>query len=313
MNNTNTQIINTELCFLNNLSEYLNDYKLHLSAEDISIYSGLMGFFWSKIAPKKEILHGRRAPFHDLFDQLMKCIDFQIIHYNDTDNLLHDLSSKEETEALIWMNDYFLSHSVYFDTTNYASLVVIKSIEGEDIIYFDNGLKKMTINEFKKSIFLSNGVQLIKLNSISPWKKSTLEAIHSGLVEIINSFLKDDPDNAWGNQGLDAFYNSFKEEFDCENFFNIYYALNRPAGLYLTRMKMYKFLVDNYKLFQQKEYETSRDIYKLLSGEWHILGNNVFKLSKSYDHILHMRLTSRLDHIIKKEREGIISLQGLIH
>lgn len=303
-----------DFCLLVNLRNYLDYYGLKVTENTLEVILGCYGFYFNgDIRDHGDLLNGRNGSFKDIFERLQKCLKSElVVNEISSDKFemkyLVNLINKKKF-PMVWINSKFLSHTNYYDKNTYWSLVTLLKITVDQVTYFDNGVKEISQNTFYKAILNNNHIKIIhpKDNQIT-WKFSNRDMIRIGLMDSIKTLTKEQANYKVQESGIKGMY-KFKNQImtydDSDAIYHLFFLLNNPSGLMLTRRRLLDFLSSLSKLYPDIDAERICEVMKRLSENWGNVANLLFKLSRTLDKNLQSRIEDRISTCISDESLAI--------
>jgi len=306
-------------CFLSNLKEFLDYYEFNCTESWIGGIIGFMGFCYIMIElPSKEVIHGRNANFDELFQCLQERLDLQLIgkEFYVEDECMNTIEEilKTKNPLLIWVDQYYLEYSTYFNMAHYWSLVNVTGIRDDCVNLYDYETRCVTKEEFLKSICCSKKARIYyKDNRFIGYKYSEKEAASAGLKRVIEMMQNNSNEGEhYGIKGMEYFMDHLLLYNDNEEIYNICYQLNRASGVTATRRSMCTFLEELKSRWSMLDTEPALKLYTELCEGWKMVGNLIFKFSVTMDKELGLRIKERIRKLINLEKEGIYHLKILV-
>ncbi len=307
-------------CFLSNLQNYLHCYGLDISEAWLGASIGYMGFYHSLESAKcAEIIHGRSGDFQFLLQHLQKQIAKPLMGINIS--VAYDFHSAlatilfQNNIAMIWINDFYLEYSQFYKKKEFWRLVVIIELRESEIIIFDNEIKVINFEVFKKSVN-HDGENVIYYSSESniKWASSELEIVKNGLNMSLRRLYKIDSrdDGDYGITGMSSFIEGLRRCLDANEIYNYYFEISRPGGLTVSRENMRHFFYELNKKYPVLNTQDCQLIYGDLSENWRKVAGLLFKLSVNGDEDLKERIIIRIHKIIELEVDGSQAIKKLI-
>lgn len=292
-------------CLAVNLKNYLQYQGIYLSESVMGAILSYMGFFFTTDQLKtREVIHGRNGSFSDMFARFQKRVltplqEKRYVSFNEA-LIFINACIEEKIFPIVWIDSFYMDHSEYFNKATYWTLVILLEFKEDKIIYFDNGIRRITIDKLMKACYRKEKYWIYAYQTSLPFKMELNVAIQQGITGIVNDFRK---------------YNRIKEmhQFhaflvscnDQESMFNLYYQLSRPGGLPQTRYEISNFL-------KEYSYNCYSKYYQEMSEQWKIIANLLFKLSRNWSKKNKHNIVSRLEHVIAMEEKGIKLLSSVL-
>lgn len=307
-------------CFLVNLKNYLNYYHLTVSESWLSGMASYMGFFYtSQLPASKEVIHGRNGSFAAMYERLasklkMPPTQVQVSMNGGLLPYLGDLL-RQGYLPLIWINDLYLDHSLYFELADYWSLVVVQQVSEEAILYFDNAERRIETSRFLQAVN-SRGIAKVCFTTEDAleWKEEESGLIASGLEHSLDQLTNTTHSDGkfYGLEGMRQFAQDLQHCTDSGTIYNYFFQINRPGGLPVTRETMFSLLKEMGHRWPALDLLHAQELYKELSNRWRLIGNLLFKLSRFPDKDLQERIVMRVHDARAMEERGVEALQQLI-
>jgi hypothetical protein len=287
-----------KMCFILNLKLFFYLKGFLLSDAILSIIVSYMGFYFTPDnIITKENIHGRNGSFWDMFKRLCQRINADLIKYQYTsfNDFLSGINGliKNKDYPLIWINLKYIKRSLYFDINDYWTLVIILSVNRNNILYFDNGIKSILKKDFFMSISKRYNFSIYDFDLLG---KDTLEF---NTQECMNNLI-----SQLSSEGIYAMINFYAFVKNCRDegeLFNFYYQLSRPGGLFTSRLLMSEFLLEISEIGLSNHYNKIAD-------KWKIVSALLLKLSIVNSPEVRKRIVNRLEWLIQAERKGISEL-----
>ncbi len=315
----NSKNVKGYFCFLANLKEFLNYYGFYCTENWLGGIIGFMGFYYSmKELPSKEVIHGRNGSFDELFNCLQERLDMHLISevFSSENECLNKMKFilKTKNPVLVWVDQYYLNYSTYFETAHYWSLVNITGIYDDSVNLYDYETRCVSKDQFLKSIKDRGKVRIYyKNNKFIGYVGTEAEVVSAGLSRVVDMMQKrSDKDGYYGIQGMECFMDDLPLYNDKKKIYNICYQLNRASGTTATRRSMCSYLNELKSKWELLDTNSCLNLYAELEECWKMVGNLVFKLSSTMDKELGLRIKERIKKIISLERKGLGYLQELI-
>lgn len=289
-------------CFITNLNNYLHHHGITFTENELACALGYWGFSFENT--KEMNVCGRNNNLQTLFEVFKSLFNIEEIKPNDQnlyslEFVQHILS--QNIYPIIWLDTFYLEHSIYFKQAHHHTLCIILNVDSNLIHFFDNGLFTIKTTEF---------LSLLKTQSMQPtyycrqseqkYHKELL--INNGLVKVAANFTAKSPHQ--GFNGMYAFLEYFKKLKDTKEIYNVYFQLNRPGGLAISREMFSEFLCE---LKTNHNLEIPNDLieaYNNLTKDWRLIANLCYKLSFEYDATLHKRIIDRIEKVFLDEKLG---------
>lgn len=306
-------------CFLTNLKNYLSYYNLKVSEPWLGGIIGYMGFYYtSKPIATNEVIHGRSGNFKYLFQYLQQQINKPLeISKLKTDMELRD-RLKDMLDSLnimlVWINDFYLEYSPYYNLSDFWSLVLLLMVNDSSVIIFDNGIKELSLETFIKAVNCNGeSTFFFTREKILNWITSEKEVVIKGISRTISRFKSDrNNEGYYGDYGIELFIEHLGSNIDSTKIYNLYFQMNRPGGLSLTRENMKEFCIEIEQKGFVSEIGEIKDIYTALTDHWRKIASLLFKLSNSRDSDLKDRIMRRIFEAREYERKGIKAWEILV-
>ena len=296
-------------CFVVNLRNILEMHSIKLSEEELAFILGYWGFSYGAI--KHELIAGRNADLFVLFDRFktifpMQYCSLELASHEECLVFLLEKNSSGEP-LLVWFDTYYLDYSPNFLKFHYHTIIVVLGSDKNEITFFDNGLRVLNQNTFLKGMLKPFNVYFFDKGKQINFSKTDL--VHSGHRQIVDNFLS--PTSNLGLSGMRFFLKSFRHFVAPEKFYEIYFQLNRPGGLAISRTTLEKCLSSStiVEILGAEENLVKR--LEIQSNKWRLIANLCFKLSYGYDQNLHCRVQDRIAEIVELEEQTAIDIKNL--
>jgi hypothetical protein len=115
----------------------------------------------------------------------------------------------------------------------------------------------------------------------------------------------------YGIAGIEKFAEDLINYEDLAFIYQIFYLLNNPSGLAITRKNISELCDEIHLKWSNICTKECRDAYESLSESWRMVANLLFKVSRIGDKALQSRVVERVRNIIGYESEGIGLLESL--
>lgn len=298
-------------CFITNLNNYLQSANIYLSENEFACSLGYWGFHFDN--SKEMNVCGRNDDLKTLFQSfktIYSLTDFTCDSFSKNVSLdFLQKSIKKNIYPLIWIDSYYLEHSIYYNKAHNDAVIVILHADQDNLCFFDNELH--TINtDLYFSILKTKKLPptYYYLTNMNHYNKEQL--ISKGFTKIVTNFSTDSPYS--GHNGIRLFLNHFKQITNKQDVYDVYFQLNRPGGLTISRQMFSELLLE---LQNNSNWIINRkviDIYENLANDWRLIANLCFKLSFEYNSTLHNRIADRIENVFLNEKIGHEELKVII-
>ncbi len=304
-------------CFLSNLQTYINFQGLPCTESVLGAVIGYLGFYYTdKKVDSGEVILGRNGSFEDMFDRLQNQLAEQLqedrLQAQDCLEYI-DMQLKGNKPPLVWINDYYLSYSPYYNKAEYWSLIIVLDISESGITVYDNEVRQVDKQAFMRAINQEGRLRAYNPKHGSPiWKSSEATAIISGLTKAAELFDggPSDGDGLYGFKGMTHFAEALAQCNSSSEIYNYSYQMNRASGPTVTREYMSILCIELMKSYSSLDLEKCAALYQNLSEQWRKIGNLLFKLSTNLDKDLRVRLVERIHKAIALEMQGVLLIKS---
>ena len=297
-------------CFLTNVTNYLNHYGHNFSENEIACMLAYWGFSFKE--GDCEVVCGRHEGIAEMFLTFVSVFNLIKITFNiqDKNIFLKSIQDKlnQNIVSFFWFDTYNLEYSPYYKKTHHITVIILLKINANEVLFFDNGLRILKLDNFLNVLNQQKLFDSFIINKSSFFSKLVL--MKNGIQQMSMNFQT--KQSHLGLKGMQNFYKIFKTYKNPNKFYHVYYQLNRPGGLTISRQMLYELLL-NFRVNKIFNIDDKLlDVYKKLVTQWRYIANLSFKLSFKYSSTLHHSVIDRLEKVICDENKGMNKLQSAI-
>lgn len=308
-----------KFCLLSNIRNYLWVHDICFTEDWLGGILGCWGFYYaSPGSGTNEVLHGRNGSFYDIFNKLQIRLPISLTKTVldaecDVLDQLKKLQSRSNP-LIVWVDSFFLGYSLHYLKDHCKCLVLLLQIDENEVIIFDNGMHKADKGQFLQATDMEEiyFCDFIEKNDLY-WKTNGAQAIVKGLQDIVFGLTDIVAKNNgfYGFRGMEQFVLDLAACSDLGIFYDYYFSLSKPGGLYLSRTSISRLCKEIGIKWGGLYTGQIVDQYGDLAEQWRKAANLLFKLSVSGDCDLRNRIVVRINKIIELEKKCMKTLSGL--
>ena len=296
-------------CFISTLRNYLFCYGINITDNELAAILSYWGF---QLADEiNENICGRHHSLSHLLESFFEKFNLSAldIKKDNQDQFLNQIVSllNDNKRLLSWFDTYHLSYSNNYKTLHQNTILLLVQSTQNRLIFFDNNLYDGPFSLFKENLLMDKNKIYYNDTAIDFKKKYMVEA---GLLSMIKNFFSKDLKR--GLNGLIKLINVVKSYHLKEEFYNLFFQLNRPGGLTVSRKMLFDFINDSIPKAHGLNKRDLLNTYMNLTVLWKKIANLSFKESFSYSKKVHDRILELLEETIQLEEKGMSSLKSIL-